>query len=178
MTEKARKSITNIKTSVTERDRRLFAMLLESGKTVPDAYAVVRPEATRSTCEAQGYVWSRRADVVKYREEIRGVDGVKPYVRPTVESITQELEQARLLAIRTGQAAAAVSATAAKMRLHGLEVAPRENLRSPYSELSARDLKRMLRQLSEKVIDGERIQGEIEPQSVATPAVTSTAQPD
>lgn len=40
----------------------------------------------------------------------------------TVQSLTQELEEARALALREGQSAAAVSASMGKAKLHGLLV--------------------------------------------------------
>lgn len=69
----------------------------------------------------------------------------------TVDALTTELDEARLLAIKKGQSAAAVGATMAKAKLHGLPLAgPKGNL-APLDQLSDEELDTYIAALEREV---------------------------
>ena len=66
----------------------------------------------------------------------------------SVASLVRELETARLLAIKEGQASAAVQASMAKAKLHGLSIDKAHNITESKVELSEKpDLQAMLDQV-------------------------------
>ena len=69
----------------------------------------------------------------------------------TVDALTTELDEARLLAIEKGQSAAAVSATMAKAKLHGLPLARPEGKLAPLDELSDEELDAYIAELEREV---------------------------
>lgn len=98
-----------------------FAQALASGKSQAEAYALAgyrpsEPNASRLT----------RNEKVRARvAEIQGKAAQRAVV--TVESLAAELEEARALALKSNQSAAAVSATMGKAKLFGLLVEKREH---------------------------------------------------
>lgn len=69
----------------------------------------------------------------------------------TVDALTTELDEARLLAIENSQSAAAVSATMAKAKLHGLLLARPKGKLAPLDELSDEELDAYIAELEREV---------------------------
>jgi hypothetical protein len=90
-----------------------FAQALAKGKTADDAYALAgyRPHrGNASTLRTNQSILDRLAELQE-----RGAKRVEV----TVESLSAELDEARALALTSGQISAAVSATMGKAKLHG-----------------------------------------------------------
>nr|WP_313709028.1 terminase small subunit [Brucella intermedia] len=98
-----------------------FAQGLAKGMTADEAYqkAGYKPHrGNASTLRANQNISDRVAELQEKAVERTLV---------TVESITQELEEARRLALEEGQSSAAVSASMGKAKLHGLLVDKQEH---------------------------------------------------
>lgn len=112
-----------------------FAQTLAEGKTTDGAYVEAghkenRGNATRMKSNERIML---RAAEIQERGAIRA--------EVTVQSILEELEQARLLAMQNKQAAAAVSASMGKAKIAGMIVERQERGKpGEYSEMSDADL--------------------------------------
>ena len=90
-----------------------FAQALAKGKTATEAMAMVGYADPRNSTRLT------KNDEIRCRvEELQSVGASRAEV--TITSLLAELERARLLAIKNGQAAAAVAASMAKAKLSGL----------------------------------------------------------
>jgi len=98
-----------------------FAQELAKGKTADEAYALAGFKANRgnaATLKANQSISKRVA-------EIQGRAAEKAAV--TIQSLTDELEEARGIAIAEKQSSAAVAATLGKAKLHGLLVEKKQH---------------------------------------------------
>ena len=90
-----------------------FAQEMAKGKTATEAMAMVGYADPRNSTRLT------KNDEIRCRvEELQSVGASRAEV--TITSLLAELERARLLAIKNGQAAAAVAASMAKAKLSGL----------------------------------------------------------
>lgn len=116
-----------------------FARALAKGKSQIEAYteAGYKPdEPHASRLASNGKVAARVEELLEKAAEKAVV---------TVETIAVELEEARALALKEGQSAAAVAASMGKAKLFGLLVDKvQADVRHHYSELSDEDLDREL----------------------------------
>lgn len=90
-----------------------FAQALAKGKTQEEAYEAAGYKPSRhhaSRLATNGNVQARLAELQEKAAERALV---------TIESLTDELEEARLLAMKEGQPSAAAAAVMGKARLHG-----------------------------------------------------------
>ena len=90
-----------------------FARALAKGKTATEAMAVVGYRDPRNSTRL-----TKNDEIRRRVEELQALGASSAEV--TIGSLLEELEHARLLAIRRGQAAAAVAASLAKAKLTGL----------------------------------------------------------
>lgn len=91
----------------------LFAQALAAGKTADDAYSSAGFKANRgnaATLKANQSISSRVAEIQAVAAERAAVN---------IDSLTDELEQARAIAVAEKQSSAAVAATMGKAKLHG-----------------------------------------------------------
>lgn len=93
-----------------------FAQALATGKTQEDAYADAGFAPSRHHASRLATKGNIRARVA----ELQGMAVKRTLV--TIESLTEELEAARAIAIAEKQSSAAVAATMGKAKLHGLVV--------------------------------------------------------
>lgn len=93
-----------------------FARALAKGKTADEAYAQAGYAPNRGNATRM----KANESVRKRVDELQGRSAKR--VEVTVESLAAELEEARALALRKDQSAAAVSATMGKAKLFGLIV--------------------------------------------------------
>lgn len=96
-----------------------FAQALAKGKTADDAYAEAGYKPHRgnaSTLRTNQNISSRIAEILGRAAERAAV---------TIQSLTDELEQARAIAMAEKQSSAAVAATMGKAKLHGLLIEKR-----------------------------------------------------
>lgn len=91
-----------------------FAQELAKGRSAAEAYVAAGYKANR------GNAGTLKANQVIRRRvrEIQQAGAKRAAV--TVESLTEELDEARAIALKKGQVSAAVSATLGKAKLHGL----------------------------------------------------------
>ncbi len=94
----------------------LFAQALAKGKTADEAYAAAGFQPDRGNASRLTSNDSVRARV----DEIKSKAAARVVV--TVESLSQELEEARAIALKERQSSAAVQATMGKAKLFGLGV--------------------------------------------------------
>jgi hypothetical protein len=95
-----------------------FAQALAQGKTADEAYVEAGFKANRgnaATLKAKQNISDRTAEIKE-----RMAERVIERVAVTVQSLTDELEEARALALAEKQSSAAVSAVMGKAKLHGL----------------------------------------------------------
>lgn len=99
-----------------------FAQELAQGKTATEAYLIAGYKGDRTAA-------SRLSTSVNIRSRVAELLGkASARAEVTLESLMQEAEEARQLAMATKQPAAAVSALTAKGKLAGLWVEKRETL--------------------------------------------------
>jgi len=80
--------------------------------------AAIRAGYSKKTARQQGSRLLSNVDIQEYLKEIRGV--LKERSLVTAESITRELEDARIMAMDIAKPSAAVTASSTKAKLHGL----------------------------------------------------------
>ena len=90
-----------------------LAQALAKGKTATEAMAMVGYADPRNSTRL-----TKNDEIRRRVEELQSVGASRAEV--TITSLLAELERARLLAIKNGQAAAAVAASMAKAKLSGL----------------------------------------------------------
>lgn len=129
-------------TSQQERFAQLVAGGLSQSAAYRDAYNVKRskPETVHENASrlmADGKVSARVAELRK---------PVIQQVQYNLVRAMAEAEEARALALMTGQTAAAVSAVTLKAKLNGLLVEDRKNERRPLEDVSDEELDRIIEQ--------------------------------
>lgn len=94
----------------------MFAQALASGKTADEAYTTAGFKPNRgnaATLKAKQSISDRVAEIQAIAAERAAV---------TIDSLTDELEEARAIAVSEKQSSAAVAATLGKAKLHGFLV--------------------------------------------------------
>jgi len=91
-----------------------FAQELAKGKTADEAYALAGFKSNRGNAATL----KAKQSISKRVTEIQGRAAAKAAV--SIQSLTDELEEARGIAIAEKQSSAAVAATLGKAKLHGL----------------------------------------------------------
>lgn len=99
----------------------LFAQALAKGKTADEAYKLAGYAASRSNAA----VLRTNQNILDRVSELQGLAAKRTLV--TIESLTQELEEARAIALAEKQTSAAVAATMGKAKLHGKLVDKKEH---------------------------------------------------
>lgn len=128
--------------SVTNREFK-FGMECLKGRTNKDAYVrTYKPKTTRrNSLDCAAWKVSSRPRVKKFIETSRRI--LLEEAGVTVQSLTEELEEARQLARETKQANAMVTATMGKARLNGL-------LKDNIVQVETKSLKEMLEERAEQ----------------------------
>ena len=124
-----------------------FAQARAAGKGYEEAYA----SAGFKPHPGNAYRLSKKEEVLRRIAEIQ--TRVAEKVKVTVETLAQELEDARLLAIKKEQTAAAVAATMGKAKLLGLDVnkSVNVNLNSNFHEQTDEELQSALASMLNEV---------------------------
>jgi phage terminase small subunit len=91
-----------------------FAQELAKGETADEAYQLAGYSENRGNAVRL----KANESVMKRVKELQSRAADKAVV--TIQTLTQELEEARALALKEGQPSAAVSATLGKAKLHGI----------------------------------------------------------
>jgi hypothetical protein len=111
------------------------------------AYAAMNMKPATIHCRA-----SRLLAQDKVAQAIRGLRRIHRLRHVvTVDALTAELEEARLLAVEKGHSAAAVSATMAKAKLHGLPIDLRDSSTAPLEALTDEELDAYITRLESDV---------------------------
>lgn len=124
-----------------------FAQALAEQKTADEAFVIAGFKPSRgnaSRLKAKDSVRARVAELLEKRSRKSDV---------TVESLARELDEAREIAIKEGQSAAAVSATMSKAKLFGLDVnkSVNVNLNSNFHEQTDEELQSALASMLNEV---------------------------
>jgi hypothetical protein len=93
-----------------------FALGLFEGKTADEAYAVAGYKPNRGNATTL----KANQSIIKRLRELQDARTERTLV--TVDSLTDELEEARAMALSEKQSSAAVAATMGKAKLHGLVI--------------------------------------------------------
>ncbi len=107
----------------------LFAQGIAEGNSADAAHSAAGYKANRKNA------WRLKTnqDIVARIAEIQGK--AQERTEETLESVVEELNEARQAALDAGQMSAAISAIMGKAKILGLEVDPRKNERNPLSEV-------------------------------------------
>lgn len=98
-----------------------FAQARAKGATATDAYAAAGYKGDRTAASRL----STNVNVARRVAEIQGRAAERAVV--TIQSLTEELEEARAIALAEKQSSAAVAATMGKAKLHGLVVEKKQH---------------------------------------------------
>lgn len=123
-----------------------FAQALAQGKTAADAYQQAGYRQSRSAASRL----STNVNIERRVAELQGRAAKKAEV--TIESLLDELEEARAIALKEKQSSAAVSATMGKAKLTGLLIEKREHTGRNGGPIQTVDITR-LKGMSDQELD-------------------------